>query len=126
MIEPVKQNVPPFSRISHDMADSKASTPTNPPVTSKVAPQVHPQWRKDRTTLDGILQGEATDLSLVELARLAIRYNGFPGAADIKKDLAIALKRWDLTEDSLFAKTREIHAQGRAYVGADGDREDWS
>lgn len=88
--------------------------------------QTHPQWRKDRATLDGILSGEATELNLVELARLAIRYNGFPGAPDIKRDLAKAIERWHYTEDSLFAKTREIHAGGKAYGGEDGDREDWS
>ena len=88
--------------------------------------QTHPQWSKDRATLDGIINGEATDLNLVELARLAIRYNGFPGAPDIKSDLAKAMERWNYTEDTLFAKTREIHATGRAYAGEDGDREDWS
>jgi len=88
--------------------------------------QTHPQWRKDRATLDGITGGEASELNLVELARLAIRYNGFPGAPDIKRDLAKAIERWGYTEESLFAKTREIHAAGRAYVGEDGDREDWS
>ncbi len=88
--------------------------------------QTHPQWSKDRATLDGIINGEATDLNLVELARLTIRYNGFPGAPDIKRDLVKAMERWNHNEDSLFEKTREIHASGRAYAGEDGDREDWS
>jgi hypothetical protein len=88
--------------------------------------QTHPQWSRDRATLDGVLNGEATDLNLVELARLAIRYNGFPGAPDIKRDLVKAMERWGFTEESLFAKTREIHAQSQVYRGQEGDHEDWS
>lgn len=88
--------------------------------------QIHPQWSRDRATLDSILQGEATDLNLVEAARLRIRYNGFPGAADIQRDLDNVLDRWGLSETDLFAKTRAIHTQDRVYRGEGNDREDWS
>lgn len=88
--------------------------------------QTHPQWSRDRATLDSILQGEATDLNLVEAARLRIRYNGFPGAADIQRDLNKLLERWDLSEADLFAKTRVIHDQARVYRGEGNDQEDWS
>ena len=88
--------------------------------------QTHPLWHKDRLTLNQILQGEMTDLHLVELARLKIRYNGFPGAQDIQTDLEKALKRWQLTEDSLFERTRQIHSTGEVYRGSGNDKEDWS
>lgn len=88
--------------------------------------QDHPLWHKDRLTLNQILDGEQTDLNLVELARLKIRYNGFPGARDIQADLEKAMKRWQLTEDALFEKTRTIHADGQVYRGGAEDKEDWS
>ncbi len=88
--------------------------------------QAHPLWHKDRMTLNQIMQGEQTDFHLVELARLRIRYNGFPGAKDIKVDIEKALKKWNLTEDALFEKTRAIHAEGQVYRGGGSEKEDWS
>ena len=88
--------------------------------------QIHPLWHKDRLTLNQILQGEPTPLNLVELARLRIRYNGFPGARDIQADLEKAMQRWKLTEDQLFEQTRAIHVDGQVYRGEGEDKEDWS
>ncbi len=88
--------------------------------------QSHPLWHKDRATLNQILQGEPTDLHLVEAARLRIRYQGFPGAQDIKTDLDKVLQLWGLTEEQLFEKTRAIHAIGQVYRGVGDDQEDWS
>lgn len=88
--------------------------------------QQHPLWSRDRQILNTLLSGEATDYNLVELARLRIRYNGFPGARDIQTDLNKALQQWGLTEAELFAKTREIHAVGQVYRGRGSQRDDWS
>jgi len=88
--------------------------------------QQHPLWSSDRQTLNSILAGEPTDYNLAELARLRIRYRGFPGARDIHVDLDKALERWELTEDTLFAKTRQIHAKVQVYKGRGSQREDWS
>ncbi len=88
--------------------------------------QQHPQWAIDRLTADQILQGELSDLALVELARLKIRYQGFPGAQDIHDSLAQALQRWGLTEAELFARTRAIHAQQKVYRTTGEDIEDWT
>lgn len=88
--------------------------------------QQHPQYKSDRQVVSQILGGEATDYNLVELARLIIRYQGFPGARDIQADLQKALNRWQLTEQELFAKTRAIHHQGEVYRGLSRGREDWS
>jgi hypothetical protein len=70
---------------------------------------LHPQYKKDRDTLNSILAGTASSLNMAELARLRIRYDGFQGARDIQSDLDKALENWGLTEAELFAKTRELH-----------------
>lgn len=87
--------------------------------------QTHPLWKRDRQTLDAIINGEQTDLNVCELARLRIRYNGFPGARDIQSDLDKVMQRWGLTEETLFEKTRALHAQGQIYKNRD-QRDDWS
>ena len=88
--------------------------------------QQHPQWSQDRQIVNALLNGEVTDYNLAELARLKIRYTGFPGARDIQKDLDQVMKQWGFTEETLLAKTREIHATETVYRGRRGDREDWS
>lgn len=88
--------------------------------------QEHPLWKSDREIVDGLLTGEATDWNLAELARLRIRYNGFPGARDIKADLDKVLKQWNLSEEALFEKTRQIHAESQPYKGRGAKRDDWS
>jgi hypothetical protein len=88
--------------------------------------QQHPQYKADRQVVNQLLAGEANDYNLVELARLMIRYEGFPGARDIQTDLKKAMTRWQLTEAELFEKTRAIHQQGEVYKGLGRGREDWS
>lgn len=88
--------------------------------------QQHPLWASDRAVVDSLLNGEPTDYNLVELARLRIRYRGFPGARDIQADLDKALKRWNLTEEALYTKTRQIHTTAQIYRGRSGRQEDWS
>ncbi len=94
---------------------------------AEIKEQQHPQWRKDRQTTDRLLAGDPSDLNLAELARLKIRYRGFPGARDIQSDLAKLLQRWDLTEAALFERTRAIHAGPAVYqVRGNKNEEDWS
>ncbi|MDX2243025.1 MAG: DUF3288 family protein [Leptolyngbyaceae cyanobacterium bins.302] len=88
--------------------------------------QQHPQWQSDRQSVDALLAGKPTDYNLAELARLRIRYRGFPGARDIQADLETVLENWDLTEEELFAKTRQIHATQQIYKGLGSQRDDWS
>jgi hypothetical protein len=89
--------------------------------------QQHPLYGGDRQIVNTILAGEPTDLNLAELARLKIRYRGFPGARDIQKDLDKTLANWKLTEEQLFDKTRELHNSMRLYtVRARREQEDWS
>jgi len=89
--------------------------------------QQHPLYGSDRQIVTTLLTGDPSDLNLAELARLKIRYRGFPGARDIQKDLDQVLTKWQLTEEELFAKTRELHNSMRLYsVRARRDQEDWS
>jgi len=88
--------------------------------------QQHPQWESDRQVVNTLLVEEPSDYNLAELARLRIRYRGFPGARDIQADMEKALSRWQLTEEELFVKTRQIHQTSQIYRGRSNQREDWS
>lgn len=90
--------------------------------------QKHPQAQRDRATVEILLGGEPNDLNLAELGRLIIRYRGFPGAREIQQDLAHILYTWQLTEEELFTKTRQIHASGTVYrqKGKDEAQQDWT
>ncbi|MCD8486131.1 DUF3288 family protein [Kamptonema cortianum] len=91
--------------------------------------QQHPQYNRDRLLVDELLRviGAPTEYHLVELARLKVRYQGFPGARDLQRDLEKTLLQWQLTEDELYERTRQIHAIGRVYQQSpDGQQEDWS
>lgn len=89
--------------------------------------QKHPQYNRDRPLLENLLVGEATDYNLAELARLRIRYDNFPGARDIQRDLDRVLEKWDITEAQLFEKTRAIHAVGGIYrTKGKKEEQDWN
>ncbi|GBE91797.1 DUF3288 family protein [Nostoc cycadae] len=89
--------------------------------------QQHPLYNRDRPFIDILLAQEATDYNLAELARLRIRYQGFPGARDIQKDLDKVLQQWGLTESELFAKTRQIHNLGGIYKSrGKKEEQDWN
>jgi hypothetical protein len=90
--------------------------------------QTHPLEKSDRQIINQLLQEEPSDRNLAELARLRIRYQGFPGARDIQQDLESILNRWQLTEEQLYQKTRQIHHQNPVYKtrNENKDRQDWS
>lgn len=89
--------------------------------------QQHPLYNRDRPLIDILLSQEPTDYNLAELARLKIRYQGFPGANDIKQALNQALQRWGLTEEELFAKTRQIHNISGVYTSrGKKEEQDWN
>jgi hypothetical protein len=91
--------------------------------------QKHPQSKQDRSTVNSLLQVQLnpSELNLVELARLIIRYRNFPGARDIQRDLQVILDTWQLTEAELYTKTRTIHATGMVYRRtATGEQQDWT
>jgi len=88
----------------------------------------HPQYKNDREAVNKLMGSEPTDVNLAELARLRIRYDGFPGAQDIRNDLDKAMAAWGLNEATLFEKTRAIHAGEEAIYqpGRTKKGEDWS
>ena len=90
--------------------------------------QQHPQWMNDRATVERLLAAEANDYNLAELARLRIRYCGFPGARDIQTDLDKVMQQWGFTEAALYEKTRQLHAAGPIYKAraTKGEQEDWN
>ena len=89
--------------------------------------QQHPQYNRDRPLLESLLVGEASDENLVELARLRIRYQNFPGAFDIQSGLDEVLQKWGITEAELFEKTRAIHAVGGIYrTKGKKEEQDWN
>lgn len=88
---------------------------------------LHPQYKKDRETLNQILAGTADKMNMAELARLRVRYDGFQGARDIQGDLDKALKNWGMTEEELFVKTRALHEAETVFTPTWIKKgEDWS
>lgn len=88
--------------------------------------QKHPREKQDREILEQLFQGDTNDHNLAELARLRIRYKNFPGAKSLQQDLDLLLQQWELTEEALFEKTREIHQKRRVYNAGGMEEEDWS
>ncbi len=88
--------------------------------------QKHPREKQDREILEQLFQEGINDHNLAELARLRIRYQNFPGAKSLQQDLDSLLQQWELTEETLFEKTREIHQKRRVYNAGGNEEEDWS
>jgi hypothetical protein len=89
--------------------------------------QQHPQEKNDREIINRLLGDKPTDFSLCELARLRIRYQNFPGAREIQKNLDLLLNQWQLSEAELFSQTRQIHAKGKVYQRQGSEeQQDWS
>jgi len=97
-------------------------------MASEQKEQQHPLYSRDRQIVNSLLSGEPTNYNLSELARLRIRYRGFPGATDIQTDLDKVMQLWGFTETALYEKTRSIHAAGPIYQGKakKGEEEDWN
>jgi len=94
---------------------------------AEVKDQKHPQYSKDRQIVNDLLAHPVpSDRDHAELARLSVRYKGFVGARDIQADLLKVMNNWQLTEETLFAKTRAIHAIGKVYMAQDEGQDDWA
>ncbi|MBW4647491.1 MAG: DUF3288 family protein [Kastovskya adunca ATA6-11-RM4] len=99
-------------------------------TTTENKDQQHPQEDRDRQLVDRLLQENSpSNFHLAELARLRIRYRGFPGARDVQQSLDTVLQRWNLTEEILFEQTRQLHANAQGYKPRNGSsqgQDDWS
>ena len=75
--------------------------------------QSHPLYSSDRDLVNRLLATEMPNNSdLIDLARLMIRYEDFPGAMDLKTDLSKLIKLWGLSRDELNSKVRKIWGNG--------------
>jgi len=88
--------------------------------------QQHPRAAIDRDIVNRLAREGPSERNLVELARLRIRYGGFPGARDLQRDLDLLLQQWQLDEEQLFAKTRDLYARRQLGQVAIEDATDWS
>jgi hypothetical protein len=77
--------------------------------------QNHPLHATDRLVIDGLLATETPlDPHLVDAARLLHRYDGFPGASDLRDDLERVLRLWRLDRSTLQQRTRYRPGQAAA------------
>ncbi len=75
--------------------------------------QNHPLYLIDRENLNRLLAKDSPqDEDLIDLARLFIRYEDFPGVDDLKMDLKKILKHWEISRESLNTKTKLIWEKG--------------
>ncbi len=75
--------------------------------------QNHPLYSIDREIVNRLLARDTpTDSDYIDLARLFIRYEGFPGANDLKADMKKVLRLWEITRGELNSKTISIWANG--------------
>ncbi len=75
--------------------------------------QNHPLYSTDREHLDFLLSKEKpNDQDLIDIARLFMRYEDFPGAEDLKLDMQKVLKLWELSKEELHRATRKIWEKG--------------
>ncbi len=75
--------------------------------------QNHPLYSTDRDHIDHLLAKDSPeDSDVVQLARLLIRYEGFPGASDLYEDMIKILKIWGLTQEMLNARAKQLWENG--------------
>ena len=75
--------------------------------------QNHPLYSIDRDHIDRLLAKEMPeDGDIVDLARLYVRYEGFPGALDIQDDIEKTLRLWGFSRETLNERARKIWEGG--------------
>ena len=71
--------------------------------------QTHPLHETDKNIIDSLISKEnPEDQDFINLARLINRYSGFPGEVEIQNDIKKILKFWEISQNDLFFKTRNI------------------
>ena len=75
--------------------------------------QNHPLYSNDREIVNRLLSREhPNNADLVDLSRLLIRYEGFPGAHDLHADMSKILRLWKINREELNSKVREVWRDG--------------
>ena len=83
------------------------------PASPSEPTQSHPLHGTDRDLIDRLLACESpSDAELTELARLLIRYEGFPGADELQQDMQRLLILWSLSRDELNKQVRALWTGG--------------
>ena len=71
--------------------------------------QNHPLYAIDRDHIDRLLAKDLPEEGdFVDLARLFLRYEGFPGASDLQTDMKKVLHVWGISRATLNEKARKI------------------
>ena len=75
--------------------------------------QQHPLYSVDREIVDGLLAKDLpNDTDIIELSRLILRYEGFPGAYDLQDDMKKILELWGISNQTLNERSRAIWEAG--------------
>jgi len=79
--------------------------------------QQHPQYQGDRSLVSDLLRADQpSDLNLADLARLCIRYRGFPGARDIQTDCSRFYKSGNYPNPNCLLKRGKFTVQIKSMV----------
>ena len=71
--------------------------------------QIHPLHGTDKKIIDSLITKKIPeDFDLINLARLINRYDNFPGEIEIKEDIKKILKFWNISQDTLFSRTKKL------------------
>jgi len=71
--------------------------------------QIHPLHDIDKQIVDSlIVKKSPEDNDLINLARLILRYEKFPGEKALISDLEKTLNFWQMSKEKLFSETRKI------------------
>jgi hypothetical protein len=99
--------------ITGSSAPNYEATTTYGGLMADESSQSHPLHAIDRNIVDALLAAkEPNSEQLLNAARLFIRYEGFPGEADLKLDLEKLLRFWGLDRMELNSRFRELWASG--------------
>ena len=75
--------------------------------------QNHPLYSIDRDHINRLMSKDMPeDEDIVDLARLFLRYEGFPGASDLQDDMKKILKLWGFNREILNLKARALWKAG--------------
>ncbi len=75
--------------------------------------QNHPLYINDREIVNRLIaKSEPSGSDFVDLARLFIRYQDFPGAYDLQEDFMKILRLWNMSREDLNSRVKEIWSKG--------------
>ncbi len=82
-------------------------------ASQQIHEQNHPLFLVDRDHVDRLLAKESPeDADVVDLARLFVRYEGFPGEPQLQADMMKILKLWHLDREMLNTRARKVWSSG--------------